>query len=161
MSIRFGQLTVHKRPIIYAFCWLQLSPAASQIEPHDSWIVKDLVWKSIGFGCRHGENTLGNGRNGSLYNANEGCRYEAETDLNIKISGGIHICALGFWRRPGLGTVGGSYGKSVWAPRALRLHGPARGGYDSLCQRDRDHADGPKQKYVKRTLTKVSANVRA
>src|SRR4051812_46866851 len=91
MSLRFGKFTVHRRPIIYAFCTFNITPTVSEIEPDDSRIVEDLIWKSIRFRSRHGENTFWNRRNGSSDKGNEACEHEAQTDLNIEFSGGIHI----------------------------------------------------------------------
>ena len=84
MSLRFGKFTVYRRPIIHAFCCFNISPLVSEIEPHDSRIVEDLIWKSIRFRRSHGKNTFRNRRNGSLCNGNEAYHHEAKTLPNIK-----------------------------------------------------------------------------
>ena len=55
------------------------------------------------------------------------------------------------WRRSGSRSIGRSYSKSMCALPGLLLLGRAAAGCDWPCQRQRDHADGKKQKYVKRT----------
>src|SRR5438270_8431150 len=91
MSLRFDKFTVHRRPIVYAFRTFNITPTVSEIEPDDSRIVEDLIWKPIRFRSRHGENTFWNRRNGSSDNGNKACEHEAETDFDIRFSGGIHI----------------------------------------------------------------------
>src|SRR5262249_5814659 len=46
MRLRFGQFTVDKRPIIYALCFFDIRPVISEIEPHDTGVVEDLIWKT-------------------------------------------------------------------------------------------------------------------
>ena len=65
--------------------WDILLELFSEIEPHDTRIVEDLIWKSIRFRSRHGENTFRNRRNGSLYNGNEAYHQETKTLPNIKL----------------------------------------------------------------------------
>src|SRR5712675_92737 len=92
MSLRWCKLSVHSRKIIHAFCCFNIRPLLSDIETHDSRIVEDLILKITG--NRHAKDTFRNGSNGSLCNGNEAYHHEAQTDLNIKFSGGIHIFVL-------------------------------------------------------------------
>src|SRR6266481_3384841 len=94
MSLRLGKLNVQSRPIIHAFCCFNIRPLVSEIEPHDTQIVEDLIWKSTRSLNRHAKDTFRNGRNGSLCNGNEAYHHEAHTSPNNKFFSSVHDGSL-------------------------------------------------------------------
>src|SRR5438552_11708709 len=96
MSLRLSNLSVYRRPIIHAFCCFNILPLISDIEPHDTRIVEDLIWKSIWILNRHAKDTFRNGSNRSLCNGNEAYHQEAHTFPHNKFFSSAHDDPLRF-----------------------------------------------------------------